>query len=242
MTSNDDQLATPANRKPPQTARNRASPQTMPDLRPAPLARQGTLAVGIIGAPLALSAVVGLFVALKPSILGGSQPLFMLAIFEAITAFSGVTLILLALGRYREGPALTAGLAAFAVAVGAVLGSVSTNNQIGTLDLRPLAIARLAAAAGIGVGALALSLRSVASLIRLVVGTLLVVPVIAALGLFLLGKLAGIIDRFDALHPAVSLSAAIAAGIAAVVAVSAGGHLIIRAFEPDPHDTSAANA
>ncbi|MEO1585594.1 MAG: hypothetical protein AAFR96_13620 [Planctomycetota bacterium] len=239
MTTTADQPATPASRKQTQGPGNRAPTQTKTGLQPAPLARQGTLAVGIIGAPLALSALVGLVVALKPSILGGSQPLFMLAIFEAITALSGITLILLALGRYREGPALTAGLAAFAVAVGAVLGSVSTNNQIGSLDLRPLVIARLAAAAGIGIGGLALSLRSAASLIRLVVGAMLVVPVVAALGLFLLGRLAGIIDRFDALHPAVSLSAAIAAGIAALVAVSAGGHLIIRAFEPDPRDPAA---
>ena len=160
----------------------------------------------------------------------------MLAAFELINAAAAVLIGLLALGRFREGPAITAGFAALAVAIGALLGSVSSNNAIGETDLRPYMFARLALAAVIGIPALMLAIRSVSATTKLVIGAALVGPVLAGLGLFLLGKLGGVLGHFDDLHPALSLIAAIIAGCAALVAVSAGGHLIIVAFEPG-HET-----
>lgn len=174
--------------------------------------------------------------------LGGDDPLWMLAAFEAITAFSAVMLGMLALGKFKQGPAITAGFAALTILVGALLGSISANNAIGDYQLRPHVIARVALAGLVGIGTLMLAIRSVRALIRFVIGGALVAPVLAALGLFLLGRLGGIFAKFDGLHPAVSLVVAILAGFAALAAVSAGGHLVIAAFEPGTGRPKPADA
>ncbi len=212
---------------------------SQPTISPAPLDRQGRLLLGVLGAPLAIWALLGFVIALRPSLIGGTEPIWMLAGFEAITATSAVILVVLALGRFREGPAITAGFAALAVAVGAILGSVSSNNVIGTHSLIPFVIAREIVALVIGLAALMLSMRSLAALLKLAVGAALVLPIIAALGLFLLGKLGGVLSSFEDLHPAVSLSAAIVAGFAALTAIAAGGHLVITAFEIGPRAAKA---
>ncbi len=158
----------------------------------------------------------------------------MLAGFEAINAAAAVLIGLLALGRFREGPAITAAFAALTVAVGALLGAVSSNNAIGDTSLIPHMIARLVLAAVIAVPALMLAIQSIGATLKLIIGAALVAPVMAGLGLFLLGRLGGLLSQFDGMHPALSLVAAIVAGFAALVAVSAGGHFIIAAFEAQP--------
>ncbi|MEL7484130.1 MAG: hypothetical protein AAFN41_07225 [Planctomycetota bacterium] len=202
-----------------------------PELQPAPLARPARLVLGVVAPVLLVWALIGMAVALRPQLLGGTEPASMLAGFEAINAVAAVLVGMLAMGRFREGPAITAGFAALAVAVGALLGSVSANNAIGETSLTPYMIARLILAAVIGIATLMLSLRSTSATIKLIIGTALVAPVMVGLGLFALGRLGGVLDQFTGLHPAVSLIAAIIAGFAALVAVAAGGHLVIAAFE-----------
>lgn len=207
--------------------------------QPTPLAKQARLILGIASPILLLWSIAGLVIALRPQLLGGTQPAWMLAGFELIAAVAAVLIGLLALGRFREGPAITATFAAAAVAIGAVLGSVSANNTIGETSLIPYVIARLILAAIIAIPALLLSIHSVSATLKLVIGGALVAPIVGGLGLFLLGRLGGVLDAFDGLHPAVSLVAAILAGFAALVAVSAGGHLIIAAFESVPGSATA---
>ncbi|MEL6498261.1 MAG: hypothetical protein AAFZ67_12490 [Planctomycetota bacterium] len=206
---------------------------TPPTPSPTPLAPQARLILGIAAPVLLLWSLAGLTVALRPQLLGGAQPAWMLAGFEIINAVAAVLIGMLALGRFREGPAITAAFAALAVAVGAMLGSVSANNVIGETSLIPYMIARLILAAIIAIPALLLAIHSLFATIKLVIGGALVTPVAAGLGLFVLGKLGGVLSVFDTLHPAMSLIAAILAGLAGLVAVSAGGHLIIAAFERD---------
>lgn len=201
---------------------------------PTPLARPARLVLGVAAPVLLFWAAVGMVVAIRPQLLGGSEPAWMLAGFELISIVAAVLIGLLALGRFREGPAITAAFAALAVAIGAMLGSVSANNVIGETDLIPYMIARLILALVIGIPVLMLSIHTVSSTLKLVIGGALVAPVMGALGLFLLGRLGGVLDAFDGLHPAMSLIAAILAGFAALVAVSAGGHCIIAAFEGHP--------
>lgn len=213
---------------------------TQTSLHPAPLDRPGRILAGIVAAPLLPWACVGALIALKPGLVGGTEPAWMLAVFELISAFTAAVLALLALGRFKQGPAITAAFAALAIAVGAVLGAISANNAIGDHPLKPHVIARVAAALLVAAAAIMLSIRSVSAMLRLIVGAAFVFPVVALLGLFLLGKLGKVLGAFDGLHPAVSLVAAILAGVAALAAVSAGGHLVIAAFEPPTADPKPA--
>lgn len=213
---------------------------TQTQLHPAPLAKPGRILAGVVAPVLFVWCVIGFVVAVRPQLLGGLQTVWMLAGFEAINAFAAVILGMLAIGRFREAPAMTAGFAALAVAVGAGLGSVSSNHAIGTTDLIPYMQARLLLAAIIAIAALFFAIRSIPATLRLIIGASLVSPIVAGLGLFVLGRLGGILDPFEEMHPALALSIAIIAGFAALVAISAGGHLIFAAFEAEPASNTPA--
>ncbi len=196
------------------------------------------LIAGATCAAIALSAIAGVFAAVL-----GSVPLWFFLGFEVVTLAACVFGILLAIGRFSDGPGLGLLCVVGAVAVGSVLGDISTQlaNPIGGPVLRTFGkgglvqipittfmALRLAAAGIVGLCAawIVLNRRPAESIKSLIIGLALGVAmlVIVAVGwkvrapLATLGSFAATIGLFTV-------------GVLALGLLAASVHYTIRAFE-----------
>jgi hypothetical protein len=177
----------------------------------------------------------GLAVGVFPSIVGHTEPLWMLAGFEAVVLFAAVIGLMTAIGRITEGQTLSAAMVAMTLVVAAVLASISANHTVAGFRLRPIVLGRVGLGGLAGLAAILLALRSSRDAVRLAVGGSLVAPPAVVAGLFVLGRAEPILSLLDGLGPVTGLSVWIVIGLAALAAIAAGGHLVITAFEPvDP--------
>lgn len=185
--------------------------------------------------PAGLTALFGLAVGVVPSIVGHTEPLWMLAGFEAVVLFAAFIGLMTAMGRVPDGQALAAALVSLTLVVAAVLASISANHTVAGFGLRPIVLGRVGLGGLAGLAAILLALKSTRDAIRLVVGGVLLAPPVAVVGLFMLGRAEPILSRLDGLGPVVGLVVWIVLGVLALAALAAGGHLVITAFEPgDP--------
>jgi heme/copper-type cytochrome/quinol oxidase subunit 3 len=193
---------------------------------------------GLVCAVIALSAGAGIAASLL-----GSTPLWFLLGFEIVTLFAAVFGILLALGRFSDGPALGLLCVVGAVAVGSILGDMSTQlaNPIGgpvlytygkgglvQIPITAFMTLRLAAAGIVGLCAAwtVLHRRPAESMKSLTLGLILgtIMLVVLAVAWKARAPLAG-------LGTLVRTLTMFAVGVSALGLLAASVHYTIRAFE-----------
>jgi len=178
--------------------------------------------VGILCAVTGLSSLALLGVALL------NQPTsWFLVGFEVVIAVAATMGVLAAMGRFREGPALTLLCIAGAVGVGSLLSYIGAGKFLAGQSLRPYLMIRLADAAlfALAAGVIVLARSPREALPALVKGLLF--------GAVLCGIVAGAwVSRGWISSSAGPARAAIfiAMGIASISLIAASGHYLIRAF------------
>lgn len=169
--------------------------------------------------------------ALLGQIAPGTAPAWMLAGFELLVILAGVFGMLLARGRFRDGPAMALACIAGTILMSSVLGYMSTQGRLGTVSLKPWLLGRLLAAALIAAGAAWTVLsRNRASIPLFIKGAVLGAPVLAVLGY--VGKSKGEVIA-SALRGGSLVNLALVGVGSVVVGVlfCISAHLLIRAFE-----------
>lgn len=218
-------------------------PADIPQLPPAPaIARWGTM---VLSAVLGLSALAGLWLAL----VAGESTLWFSTIFELLTLAAAAIGILAAIGRFRDGWALSLACVAGTTLVCAVFAFVELranfNNDPSYAGLmKPYLGFRLALAAGFGgLASLAVFSRNPACWGAFIKGMIVLAPAVAVLGWIGLrgGAFLGATRSTPGAEAARILMLCFG-GLVLIGLISVGGHLLIRAYElgrapadrPDP--------
>jgi hypothetical protein len=209
---------------------------------------------GIACAITALWCLAGVVLAIV-ALVGGQNVsgVWFLLMFEATAAVACAFGAAAGFGRAKSGPALALFIAGGVVGVAAVLGEPAVATRligrpgvptvVAGVELLPLALAQLAAGAGIVVlSSLAVLLRKPGKTLgRMVAGGLTLVPGLGLLGVFLLasasgstgalgGRIAGLKNWLGS-SPILAPVAVVAALAVIGVLLAAGIHLVIRAHE-----------
>lgn len=140
--------------------------------------RAFTLTTGAVCALVGLSALAfAAAAALQP------KPLWFLIGFELVTLTAAVFGVLLSLGRFKGGPAIGLLCVSACVGVGALLGYVSVNGQLGTFGMKPWFFARELCAFVLAIAsALVVLLRQPQPALRaLIRGVVMFIPVVVLL-------------------------------------------------------------
>ncbi len=178
--------------------------------------------VGVLCAATGLSSLVLLAIAIW------NQPTsWFLVGFEVVIAVAAAMGVLAAMGRFRDGPALTLLCIAGAVGVGSLLSYIGAGKFLAGQSLRPYLMLRLVDAA---------LLALAAAVIVLARSPRLALPALAK-GLLFGAVLCGIVAAAWFSRSWISSSAGparaaifIAMGIASICLIAASGHYLIRAF------------
>lgn len=161
------------------------------------------------------------------------KPSYFIIGFEAVSVFACVFGVLLARGKFREGPAIGILCVAAAVGVGSLLGAVGSHYAIGSFGLKPWLLGRvgcaglLAAMAGAVVVARSPSLRVPALLKGSVLGALTI-----AVGY-------GVLVASKTMSGAMAFIAAVGLGLVCVGLLCASVHYLIAAFTPSESEVTA---
>lgn len=186
---------------------------------------------GTICGVLLLSAAAGVIA----SLVANERPALALFGFEIVTAVASVLGLLFARGRYTDAPGLALASVGGTVFVASVLGfiGVGPEGELGGVGMRPFLLARVAAAAGIGLlGAHCVLMRHPKGWPTAIRAALLGLPVLAAgvgaLTLYRRERLWTLLDGYPVvLQLAIVILAFIVLGTLTCISI----HLAIRAFE-----------
>ncbi|MEM1071279.1 MAG: hypothetical protein AAGB48_04425 [Planctomycetota bacterium] len=188
-----------------------------------------------------LTGLAGLTWTLFATAFGASAPLWMAAGYEAVISVSAFFGVLVGLGRFRGQEPITLGCAAVGIALSAVIESVSNKHELNGLSLMPFLLGRVGIGGLLGLAVLAGCFQAVWQWQRFIGGLLVLSPIAVLAGPTVLRPAgirlpnpAGAITSFlDQIGPAGALFAVLAGGLLGVILLSAGGHLVLTAFESD---------
>ncbi|MBX9639764.1 MAG: hypothetical protein K2X97_08570 [Mycobacteriaceae bacterium] len=192
------------------------------------LPRPIPLLVALLGAVSVASAVAGVFLAVSQR-----PPAWFFLGFETVVVLASVFLVLLGLGRIKEGPAITLLCAAGAIGAGSLLGWQATGKQINGHSVAWLLLLRMGIAGLLTLGAAAeVALRAPArTLPKLGWGLVCGLPVVVAVALARSGKLGALVSGVAGGSPSLAFGVWMVVGIVGVALTSASGHLLITGFQ-----------
>lgn len=180
-----------------------------------------------LGAVVLLSAAVGVVLTFTQS-----PPAWFFFSFELVVILAGVFLMMLGVGKIKEGPAITLLCCAGAIGAGTLLGWKGTGQQINNQSITWLVLLRaLIAAILVFAAAADVALRDPKrTLPRLAWGTATALPLIAILALYLNGVIPSAVGRLGVGSPALAFGVWMIIGLIVMSLVSAAGHLFITGF------------
>lgn len=198
-----------------------------------PIRRYAQLGVALVGGLLALSAAPGIWI----GVFGyegwgvGSVPLF--AGFEIVILLAGITAVLIGVLPRRDGFGLAGLCVAGGLFASTILGAIILENSSPAVpSLKWAVLLRLGGAGLIGGLTGLVKLGNCAQCWRkLILGSVLVLPVVAAAGLFVGGKLDLLTGLYSGMGIPVRMSLWILTSVIVGAMAIAGGHFLIRAFE-----------
>jgi hypothetical protein len=204
----------------------------MPSVVP-PISRPFRLLVLAISLAVLLSAVLLAALAAGAPLLARDQrPSWALFGFEVVIAVAGVLGVLTGRGRFADGPGLALACVAGTILIGSGLGWQGAGRQLLGVPLLPVLGGRALAALVLGaIGAWTVLSRDTRAIRLAITGMLLLLPVV--LGAVAVVRPAGrrLLDKLMGTSPGIQFMVAVGGFAVAAVLLSAGCHLIIRAFE-----------
>lgn len=191
------------------------------------LPRPIPLLLAALGAVVLLSAAVGVVLTFTQS-----PPAWFFFSFELVVMLASVFLVLLGLGKVKDGPAITLLCCAGAIGAGSLLGWKGTGQQIDGHSITWLVAFRaLIAAALVLIAAAEVAARDPKrTLPRLAWGTVMALPLLAILALYMNGVIPNAVGKLGQDRPALAFGVWMIIGIAVMALVSAAGHLFITGF------------
>ena len=192
------------------------------------LPRPIPMLLAALGVVVLASTGVGLWLALTQK-----PPAWFFLGFELVIVMGAVFLIMLGMGKFKDGPAITLLCAAGAIGVCALLGWQATGRQINGHSVTWLLLLR-AGIAGLLVLAAAteVALRDPQkTLPRIGWGLLAGIPVVALLALLQMGTLGRAIDKLTGGSQATAFGVWMVVGLIGCALVSASGHMLITGFQ-----------
>ncbi len=181
------------------------------------------LVSGVLVAALAVGA---------PLVSVDQRPSWALFGFEVVVVVAGALGVLTGRGRFADGPGLALACVGGCVLVASGLGWAGAGKSLLGVSLLPLLGARVVASGVLGaIAAWCVLSRDARAFRPAVIGVLLVFPVIAAAGLGAMPVGRKLLDRFAAAGPGLQFAGAVGAFAVTAILLSAGIHLLIRAFE-----------
>lgn len=201
-------------------------------MKPSPTpVRLLTLLIGAVSTVLALGGVAAALFAI-------SSPIWGMLSFEVVILVASALALLTGLGRFKVGFGMSCAVLGATIAAAAVLGTLDARTNLSAAGsplarfVTPVLLVRVAFGAGLaGLGGIAVLARRPAEWKRLILGAALTAPV-AIVGLALVtGRLSGVLSARTGGAEFLRLSALFFGGVLAIALLSAGGHLLITAFE-----------
>ena len=198
-----------------------------------PVPRPLRLLVLMVCVAVLLSAVLLAALAAGAPLLAKDQkPSWALFGFEIVTAVAAVLGIAFGRGRYSEAPGLAVACIAGTILVAAGLGWQGSGRQLLGVSLTPVLAGRTLAALVVGgAGAWCVLSRDRRSIGLAVLGAILLAPVIGVAGVMMRPAGQTLLNKLSAAGPGVQFMAAVGGFAIAAGLLSAGTHLLIRAFE-----------
>jgi hypothetical protein len=167
-----------------------------------------------------------------PLLVKDQRPSWALFGFEVVVAVAAVLGLLFGRGRYGDGPGMALACIAGTILAASGLGWAGAGRQLLSVSLTPVLAGRILAAGTLAAcGAWCVLSRHPRSIRLAAVGAALLAPVAMGAGAFMHPTGRRIIDRALGTSSGVQAVVAVLAFFLAVGLVSAGGHLLIRAFE-----------
>lgn len=184
--------------------------------------------LSLLGVVVIASAAAGLFMALTQR-----PPAYFFLGFELVIVLAAVFVVLLGMGKIKDGPAITLLCAAGAIGVGALLGWQATGKQINGQSVTWLVTLRgLIAAALVLAAAADVALRVPSkTLPRIGWGLACMAPLLAGLVLVKMGTLGTLVTRLSGGSQPIAFGIWMVLGIFGGALLSAGGHLLITGFQ-----------
>lgn len=191
------------------------------------LPRPIPMLLAALGVVVLVSTAVGVFLTFTQT-----PPAWFFFSFEIVVALGGVFLVLLGLGKVKEGPAITLLCCAGAIGAGTLLGWKGTGQQINGHSVTWLVALR-------GLIAAALMLAAVAELLvrdpkrtlpRMGWGVATGVPLVAMVALYANGAIPTAIGNIGVNSPALAFGLWMVLGVIACALASASGHMFITGF------------
>lgn len=181
-----------------------------------------------LGVLVLASTTVGLFMALTQK-----PPAWFFLSFELVVVLGAVFLVMLGMGRYKEGPAITLLCCAGAIGVCTLLGWQASGKQLNGQSITWLVLLRGGIAGLLVLAAAAdVALRNPSkTLPRIGWGLAVGVPLVAVLVLFQRGTLAAIIAKVSGGSQSFGFGIWLLIGLLACALASASGHLLITGFQ-----------
>lgn len=195
---------------------------------PAPI----RAAVLILSALVLVSAVAGAVAAIWVPTVAGERASWAMFGFEIVTIVAAVLGILLGLGRFTDGPALALACVAGTILLASGFGWQGAGRQLGGVSLTPMLLGRAGIAMTLGLLAAycVLSRRREAWSLA-IRGVLLLAPVVVLMGALVVPRVRAWVEGALGQSPAVQFLAVTVGFLIVTALVSAGGHLLITAFE-----------
>lgn len=209
------------------------------DLPPAPrLLRLTVLVISL--AVLASAVLLGALAAAAPLLAAGQRPSWALFGFEVVVCVAAVLGILTGRGRFADGPGLALACVAATILVASALGWQGAGRKLLGVSLAPVLGGRALAALTIGaIGAWCVLARAPGSIRLALIGSLLVLPVVFVAGASLHPTGQRLLEKAMGTSPGVQFLVVVASFTVVAILLSAGAHLIIRAFEMGRPDSTS---
>lgn len=201
-------------------------------MKPAPTpVRLLTLLIGAVSTLLALGGVAAALFAI-------SSPIWGMLSFEVVLLIASAMAVLTGLGRFNFGFGMACAVLGATIAAAAVLGTLDARTNLSAAGsplarfVTPALLVRLVFGMGLaGLGGVAVLSRRPSEWKRLFLGIALTAPV-GLFGLaFVTGRLGGLMSAREGGGEFLRLAALFFGGVIAIALLSAGGHLLITAFE-----------
>lgn len=191
------------------------------------LPRPIPLLLAALGAVVLVSTAVGIYLTFTQT-----PPAWFFFSFEVVVVLGGVFLVLLGLGKVKEGPAMTLLCCAGAIGAGSLLGWKGTGQQINGQSVTWLVVLRgLIAGVLVLAAAAELLVRDPKrTLPRIGWGVATGAPLLAMVALYANGVIPTAIGGVGVSSPALAFGLWMMLGLIACVLASASGHMFITGF------------
>ncbi len=211
-------------------------PREVPPIPPLP-----RLLVLLVSLAVLCSAVLLAGLAAGAPLLARDQrPSWALFGFEAVVAVAAVLGVLMGRGRYSDGPGLGLACVAGTILVGSALGWAGAGKVLLGVSLKPVLGGRaLASLAIASVGAWCVLARNPRSIRLALFGAILIAPIVLGVGAAMTPAGRRLLDKAMAASPGTQFIGAVGGFTVVAVLLSAGTHLLIRAFEMGRPDSTS---